>query len=67
MKTNIKFELEIMDKGSVEHHISGCEGKHKQQAVYSTYQKALTQICFGCKKIRTSMEIDDIDELEVEE
>jgi hypothetical protein len=49
-------EIEIMDKGSVEHHIGRCEGKHIQQVIYSTYHKALTQICFGCMKIRTSLD-----------
>lgn len=31
-----------------------CEGKHFQQVVYSTYGDVLTQICFDCKKIRTT-------------
>ena len=35
--------------------IKDCEGKHIQQVVYSTYHNALTQICFGCKKVRTSL------------
>ena len=49
------LEIENMDKRMVEHHIECCEGKHVQQVVYSTYHKALTQICFGCKKVRTSL------------
>jgi hypothetical protein len=36
-------------------HIQECEGKHKQQAVYSTFHNGLTQICFGCRKIRTTL------------
>ena len=36
-------------------HIQDCEGKHIQQVVYSTYHDALTQICYGCKKIRTNL------------
>lgn len=55
----MKLEVEYMGKGCVEYHISGCEGQHVQQVVYSTYHKALTQICFGCKKIRTSMPKED--------
>jgi len=51
----MKLEVEHMHKSNVEHHISQCEGHHIQQAVYSTYHKALTQVCFGCKKIRTSL------------
>lgn len=35
--------------------IASCEGKHVQQVSYSTHHKALTQLCFGCKKIRTTM------------
>ena len=44
-----------MEKENVEENITNCEGKHIQQVVYSTYHKALTQICFGCRKVRTSI------------
>ena len=54
------MEIEQMGKGAVEHHIQGCEGKHMQQVVYSTYHKALTQICFGCKKVRTSLKEEGV-------
>ena len=50
-----ELELEHMDKGMVEQCIACCEGEHIQQVVYSTYHKALTQICFSCKKVRTSL------------
>ncbi len=40
---------------AVKCHIKGCEGKHIQQVAYSSYHDALTQVCFNCKKIRTSM------------
>lgn len=50
-----KFKLEFMSKKEVERNIGNCEGKHIQQVIYSTYHKALTQICFSCKKIRTSL------------
>ena len=36
--------------------IKYCEGKHVQQVVFSTYHKALTQICFGCGKVRTMLD-----------
>jgi len=39
--------------------IKDCEGKHIQQVAYSSYHDALTQICFGCKKIRTSLKKKD--------
>ena len=35
--------------------IKRCEGKHVQQIAYSSYHDSLTQICFGCRKIRTTM------------
>lgn len=44
----------------VKEHIKECEGKHVQQIAYSSHHDALTQICFGCKKIRTSMKEEDI-------
>ena len=51
----MKFECEFMDNDSVLNQIGNCEGGHVQQVAFSTYHKALTQICFGCKKIRTSL------------
>ena len=55
-----EFKLKHMSKENVEHHIGFCEGKHIQQVVYSTYHRALTQICFGCKRIRTSLNEGDL-------
>ena len=54
------LEIEHLSKGIIETHIEGCEGKHIQQVIYSTYHKALTQICFSCKKIRTSLKEEDL-------
>ncbi len=39
----------------VRKHIKDCEGKHTQQAIYSTFHDALTQICYGCLKIRSTI------------
>lgn len=39
----------------VRKHIQECEGHHIQQCAYSTFHDALTQICFGCQKIRSSL------------
>ena len=36
-------------------HIQECEGYHTQQAIYSTFHDALTQVCFGCRKIRSNI------------
>lgn len=50
------FELEHYDtQEEVRQHIQECEGKHTQQCCYSTFHDALTQICYGCKKIRTNI------------
>jgi len=43
--------IETMEE--VRKHIQQCEGKHSQQVAYSTFHDALTQICFGCKMIRS--------------
>ena len=50
------FELKHCSEKYVKEKIKSCEGKHVQQVCYSTYHDAFTQICFGCKKIRTNLE-----------
>lgn len=45
----------IPNQEDVREHIKECEGKHTQQAVYSTFHDALTQICFGCLKVRSTI------------
>jgi len=35
--------------------IEECEGRHTQQAVFSTFHNALTQVCYGCKKVRSNI------------
>lgn len=51
---NLEYEhLETQEE--VREHIKECEGKHTQQAIYSTFHDALTQICYGCKKVRTTI------------
>ena len=51
-----KFSLVIFkDMKDVQYCINECEGEHIQQVAYSSYHEALTQVCFGCKKIRTSL------------
>ena len=52
----MKLEYEYVAKQEeVRKHIKKCEGKHTQQAIYSTFHDALTQVCFGCMKIRTTI------------
>jgi hypothetical protein len=43
----------------VRKHIQECESKHMQQVAYSTFHDALTQICYGCKKIRTTICVEE--------
>lgn len=43
----------------VDQHIQDCEGRHTQQVAYSSFHHALTQICFGCKAVRTTIEARD--------
>ena len=59
----MKMEVIFCDnQGEVKSHIKSCEGKHIQQIAYSSYHDALTQICFGCKKIRTSLKEEEVQE-----
>lgn len=51
-----KFDYEYYEsQEEVRKHIQDCEGKHTQQAIYSTFHDALTQICYGCLKVRTTI------------
>lgn len=51
--SNLKFEV-LNNQEEVRKYIQACEGKHSQQVVYSTFHDALTQICYGCRKVRSS-------------
>ena len=54
---NIIFEYQyVSDKEDLMKIIDNCEGQHTQQAIYSTYHSALTQVCFGCKKVRSTIQ-----------
>ena len=53
---NFEFEhLEEMEE--VREHIQKCEGHHMQQVAYSSFHDVLTQICYGCRKIRSNITI----------
>ena len=43
------------DQEDIKRNIKTCEGRHVQQVAYSSYHDALTQICFGCNKVRTNL------------
>lgn len=52
----MKFDYEYIEKQeNIRKHIQECEGRHTQQAIYSTFHDALTQICYGCMKVRTTI------------
>ena len=53
----IKFDYEFMSIEETHKAIQKCEGRHSQQVAFSSFHDALTQICFGCKKIRSSIKI----------
>ena len=40
---------------AVRQAIRGCEGRHVQQVAYSSFMSALTQICFTCQRIRSTV------------
>ena len=45
----------------VEMAIMACQrANHIQQVAFSTYHHALTQICFTCDKVRTSLKEEDL-------
>lgn len=53
----MKFDFQYCDSMDVVRvWINDCEGKHVQQAIYSTFHDCLTQICYGCKKVRSNIQ-----------
>lgn len=51
----------LKSQESVRNVIKQCQNEnHVQQVAYSTYHDCLTQICFNCKEIRTSMKPENI-------
>jgi hypothetical protein len=50
------FEYELMEStDAVRAKIRECEGRHVQQAIFSTFMDTLTQICFTEQKIRSTI------------
>lgn len=53
--TSLMFEFEHCEsQEEVRKHIQECEGKHTQQVAYSSFHDCLTQICWGCLKVRSN-------------
>ena len=61
LQNNNYLQRELLSEGKVKDAIKECEGKHIQQIAYSSYHDAFTQICFTCKKVRTSMREEDLE------
>ena len=58
----MKKEFKVIfcnNQEQVKAFIKFCEGKHIQQVAYSSYHDALTQICFTCKELRTSLKEEE--------
>jgi hypothetical protein len=52
----MKLDYEyIEDIIQLRNQIKECEGRHTQQAVFSTFHDALTQVCYGCLKVRSNI------------
>lgn len=51
---NLNYEF-IESKEELMKLIDECESHHTQQAIYSTFHSALTQVCFGCMKVRSTI------------
>lgn len=52
----MQFNYEYFEKmEDVREQIQRCEGLHMQQCAYSTFHDALTQICFGCHAVRSTI------------
>jgi len=53
---NLTFTYEyVPSKEALMAQIDECEGIHTQQAIYSTFHSALTQVCFVCLKVRSTI------------
>ena len=61
MKDNMELKFEYWSSIiALRDRIKECEGNHVQQVVFSTYHGALTQVCFGCKKVRSNIKETDL-------
>jgi hypothetical protein len=54
-KTLFRYE-KLPDVEAVRRQIKECEGRHVQQVAFSSFMDALTQVCFTCQKVRSTIE-----------
>lgn len=53
---NLTFKYEYIEKmEDLRQQIRNCEGRHAQQVAFSTFHDALTQICYVCMKVRSTI------------
>lgn len=55
MSNNFEYEY-VPTKEEIIKQIDKCESHHVQQAIYSTYHSAITQVCFGCMRVRSTIQ-----------
>ena len=54
----ISFEYQYLPTfEDVHKEVIECEGRHSHQVSFSTFHDALTQVCFGCRKIRSNFKV----------
>jgi len=55
------MKIKHTNTNDVREFIQCCQNnKHVQQVAFSTYHDCLTQICFTCDEVRTSMAEEDL-------
>lgn len=55
------MRTDFFDEKTLRECIKRCqERKHIQQVAFSTFHNALTQICFTCGNVRTSINKDEV-------
>lgn len=55
------MKILFVSQDRVGDYIKECqESKHIHQVAFSTFHNALTQICFDCELVRTSINREDI-------
>ena len=60
---DMKFNLMPTTESELKELIQVCQKcNHIQQVAFSTYHNCLTQICFTCKMIRTSIKMEDLED-----
>jgi len=53
------MKTDFFDEEYLEGSIKSCQEKG-QQVAFSTYHNALTQVCFTCGAVRTSINYDEV-------